>query len=257
MISTLDLSIILIYLVCMFLLGGMSSFGTQDKLSSFLVNNRSTKLAFLVLSIVSTNVGAGFFLAVSSEGYQSGVSFGASMMIVSITTSLTLAYLSGKIRKLSDKNKISTVPELISSQYLSDRASFVISIIILIGYLFVTALQLVGIGSIGSVITGVDFTDLLIIAGILTVIYTSIGGLRSNLLVDSLSFVIIIITLPIIIFSILRTSKIDFSSQLPSGHFELFAFGGASFFFFKFYFKCCICFHVHGAVAKNICCRKH
>nr|VFJ86417.1 MAG: Na+/proline symporter [Candidatus Kentron sp. LFY] len=228
MITTLDLSIIIGYLIAVF--GIATFFSIGQGLEGFLVNSRATRLPFLVVSIVSTTVGAGFFLSVAAEGYESGISFGFTMIMVSIAASLTLAAISRKIKYLSDNDNSSTVPEFLSIRYQSRTVGFVAALITVFGYLFVTALQFVGIGAIGSVISGYDFKIILIIAGITTIAYTAIGGLRSNLFADALSFLIMVIVLVIIITLIITSEEIDLS-KLPPTHLDVFAFSGVPFFF--------------------------
>ncbi len=106
----------------------------------------------------------------------------------------------------------------------------VASVITVAGYLFVTALQFVGIGAVGSVIVGVDFSAILLAAGILTVLYTAIGGIRSDFIADALSFVVMVGVLAIVVPKILVASHVDFSA-MPSSHLDVFAFAGVPFFF--------------------------
>ena len=229
MISKVDIAIILIYLIGIFAYSLYRSFSNRLEVSGFLNNNQSTGLLTLVFSIVSTNVGSGFFLAVAAEGYQTGISFGISMVIVSCVTSVTIALMAGKVKSFTDPQKISTISELLSVRYSSRSVSLVASLVIVFGYVFVTALQLVGIGHIGSAITGVNFNSFVILGGILTVVYTSIGGLKSNFAVDSISFLIIMFIMPTVVILTATSDRVDLSS-LPSSYFDIFSFGGASFF---------------------------
>lgn len=222
-----DTIIVIIYLVAVF--GVATYFSKGQGTAGFLVNSRATKLAFLVASIVSTNVGAGFFLSVAAEGYETGISFGTTMVVVSIATSLTLAILAGRIKRLGDQFKASTVPELLTEIYGSPSVGLVAAIVVIFGYLFVTGLQFVGIGAVGTVISGISFNVILLIAGIVTIVYTAIGGLRSNFYADALSFVIMVVILILIVPIIFTSGRVDFAT-LPSTHFDLFAFAGVPFF---------------------------
>lgn len=227
MISTLDLIIILVYILFVFIIAAIFSVG--QGIEGYLVNRRATKLLLLVTSIVSTNVGAGFFLSVAAESYVTGISFGVSMMIVSTVTSLTIAALSGKVKSLADAGNAHTIPELLAQRYESPLVGIVAAVIIVAGYLFVTALQFVGIGSVGSVISGINFSNILLLSGVVTVAYTAIGGIRSDLVADAISFAILVAILVIVVPVIAISDHVKLSA-LPATHLDLFAFGGVSFF---------------------------
>jgi SSS family solute:Na+ symporter len=227
MITSLDLTIVFLYLVAVFLIATVFSIG--QGVEGFLVNKRATKLFFLVVSIVSTNVGAGFFLSVAAEAYATGISFGVSIIMISTATALTFVAVSGKVKRLADAGSVHTIPELLTQRYESPLVGLVAAVITIAGYLFVTALQFVGIGAVGSVISGFNFSTILLVAGIVTVMYTAIGGIRSDLFADALSFVIMVAVLAIIVPFILTSDRVDFST-LPSAHLDLFAFAGVPFF---------------------------
>ena len=227
MITTLDLTIVCGYLVAVFVIAAFFSIG--QGVEGFLVNKRATKLLLLVISIVSTNVGAGFFLSVSAEAYATGISFGVTMIMVSTATALTFAAVCGRVKRLADAGSVHTIPELLTQRYQSPLVGLVAAVITIIGYLFVTALQFVGIGAVGSVISGSDFSAILLVSGIVTVVYTAIGGIRSDIFADAVSFVILVAALAIVVPVIAISDRVDFSA-LPSSHLDLFAFAGVPFF---------------------------
>ena len=227
MITTLDLTIVFLYLTSVFIIAVVFSMG--QGVEGFLVNKRATKLFFLVVSIVSTNVGAGFFLSVAAEAYATGISFGVTIIMISTVMSLTFATVCGKIKTLADAGNVHTIPELLTQRYQSPLVGLVAALFTITGYLFVTALQFVGIGAVGSVISGFDFTGILLLAGVVTIAYTAIGGIRSDFLADALSFVIMLVVLAIIVPLIVTSGHVDFSA-LPSSHLDLFAFAGVPFF---------------------------
>ena len=228
MITTIDLVIIAIYILGVLVAAAV--FARGQGVEGFLVNKRATKLFFLVGSIVSTNIGAGFFLSVAAEAYVTGISFGVTIILISTVMSLTFAAASGRMKRLADAGAVHTIPELLAQRYRSPAVGRVASVITVGGYLFVTALQFVGIGAVGSAIVGVDFTAILLVAGLLTILYTSIGGIRSDFLADAISFVVMAGVLAIIVPKILVAGHVDFSA-MPASHLDLFAFAGVPFFF--------------------------
>ena len=185
MISIIDLIIVGLYIIFVFIVA-IKKTKNKDQ-DTILVNNRSTNLFLLTSSIISTNIGAGFFLSVAAESFNTGISFGVSMIFVSTISSLTFVILSSKIKKIAEGQNFRTIPELLMVRYNSKSTGLIASIIIIGGYLFVTALQFVGIGTIGSVISSFNFQTILFISGLLTIIYSSIGGIKGDIYADAVS----------------------------------------------------------------------
>ncbi|MHB8831107.1 MAG: sodium:solute symporter family protein [Patescibacteria group bacterium] len=227
MLHAIDFVIIAGYLLLVF--GIAIKYSLGQGIEVFLVNKRGTKLFLLVASIVSTNVGAGWFLSVASEAYATGISFGVAMMMVSTATTITLAALSKRVKRLSDDGKVYTIPELLTQRYRSPAVGTIAALITSAGYLFVTALQFFGIGAVASAVVGFDFRIVLLVAGGLTIVYTAVGGLRGDVIADTISFVVMSLILATIVPIILMHSKFSLSA-LPPSHLDLFAFGGVSFF---------------------------
>lgn len=234
MVTAIDIIVIISYIVLMF--GISTFFSVGQGIDGFLVNSRKTKLALLVLTVVSTNIGAGFFMGVATEAYSTGISFGLVISCLTMMICFVLAYFAPKIKSMADSGNIYTLPEFLGQSYKSRNVLLVSASIILIGYFFVTALQFVGIAAVSSVITGLDFNRVLVIAGIITILYTAIGGIRSNVYADAFSFIVTVIILIIILPLILGSNRINFT-QLPERYLDPFAFGGPSFFILSIIFS--------------------
>jgi solute:Na+ symporter, SSS family len=234
MVTTIDIVVIITYIVVMF--GISIFFSIGQGLDGFLVNSRKTKLALLVLTVVSTNIGAGFFMGVATEAYNTGISFGIVISCLTMMICFVLAYFAPKIKALADSGNIYTLPEFLGQGYSSRKVLLVSATIILIGYFFVTALQFVGIAAVSSVITGLDFNRVLLVAGIITILYTAIGGIRSNVYADAFSFIITVLILVIILPLIITSNRFNFAA-LPQSHLDPFAFGGPAFFVLSIIFS--------------------
>lgn len=70
----LDLLIIAVYLAGLVYVGCWVL--RKGSLEEFLVNDRKTKLFLLVFTIISSNVGMGTFLGLSSAAFETGISYG-------------------------------------------------------------------------------------------------------------------------------------------------------------------------------------
>lgn len=234
MVTTIDIIVIVAYIIAMFSISILFSVG--QGLDGFLVNSRNTKLLLLVLTVVSTNIGAGFFMGVAAEAYSTGISFGIVIVCLTMMICFVLAYFAPRIKAMADSGNIYTLPEFLGHSYNSRRVLLTSASIILIGYFFVTALQFVGIAAVSSVITGLDFNRILLITGIITILYTAVGGIRSNLYADAISFTITALILLIILPIIVGNARVHFS-ELPKRFFDPFAFGGPAFFVLSIIFS--------------------
>lgn len=227
MLTALDVGVIAIYIIGVFVLAVLASRGKG--LDSFFVNSRATRLPILILSVVATTIGAGFFVTVVAETYESGISFALSIMAVVAVTATVLAIIAPRIKRLADEGAAYTVPELLEQRYGDSRVGMLAGVVIVVGYLFITALQFVGIGAVASVAGRMEFSHVLLVAGLFTVGYTAIGGLRSNFYADAVSFVAIVAGLVVLI-PILIMQEGSEIVGLPRHYFDPFAFAGPSFF---------------------------
>ncbi len=73
----------------------------------------------------------------------------------------------------------------------------------------------------------------MLVAGITTIAYTSISGIKSNFQADFVSFLIMSITMPLAIYFVISSGRLDFSA-IPASHLDIFAFSGVSFFVASF-----------------------
>ena len=131
MMSIIDTAIIIGYLLIMLIVGFLV--GKRENIEGYLVNNRKTKTILLIFTIVSTSVGMGVFLGISSEAYKNGISYGLTMMIASVLSLLLVAYFAPRIKQFGDKHKAHTLGDWFAVRY-SSKNRLLVSIIILIAY---------------------------------------------------------------------------------------------------------------------------
>ena len=229
MISLIDLLIISVYLFIILIIGFLV--GKKENLEGYLVNNRKTKSILLVFTIVSTTVGMGVFLAISSASYKNGISYGLTVMLASVLSMFLVAYFAPKIKRFGDKYKAHTLGDWFAVKY-GKKNRLLVSIIILVAYFFLMALQFVGISGLVHVISGLDFQIALIITSLITIVYTTVAGIKSDFYTDAVHFVVMILTLFLVLlpFSLMKSGGLSFLSSLPTSYFNPFAFSGISFF---------------------------
>ena len=225
---TIDYAIVIIYFLVILAVGYFR--GRKEHLSDFTVNNRSTSTIMLVCSNLSTAFGIGSLLGVASEAYRTGISYGVSVIFVTVLGFALLIWLAPRIKIFGDKFQAQTLADFFAVKY-GVGSSTVASILTIGSFLLSTSVQFIGIASLATVLVGVSWEIALFLAALVTVAYTSFGGLKNDIATDFVQFWIIIF----VFFSMIPIGWLKISSstitQLPATHFDFFNYGGAVFFF--------------------------
>src|SRR3989344_4746235 len=226
-ISTLDISIIIVYLVVIFLFGLFLSIkeGAED----YFVNNRKTKLLFLIFTALSTSVGAGTVLGVASAGFQTGISFGVLFMIASAVGWVLTAMLAPRIKAFGDANSAYTFGDYLAYQY-SNRTRKIGRLVVLIAYFFATGIQFVAFAQLINVTTNLSFTPALLIVALVTILYTALAGVKGDFYTDALQFFVMF---PVFIFLFIKGFALVSIQELfilPEGFLNLYNYSGPIFF---------------------------
>ena len=180
---------------------------------------------------VSTVVGAGGCVAIVAEVYNTGISYGIALPISFIFGMIILGIVSKRIKQVGDKYKAHTIVDFFEKRY-DKRNQILTGILQLFTLIVWISVQAVAMASLGSVLLGLEYNIALILAAVITILYTAMGGLKIDIITDFIQFWIIFIIF--ILMAIIGYIKVGgFSSllsSLPNGHLNLFAFGGVSWF---------------------------
>ncbi len=223
--TIIDYLIIFLYLGAMLFLSYKLSI--RESLEAFFVNNRKTKTALLVFTFLSSAVGMGVILGGASEGYKSGISF-PLLMAVSSVTSLFLVWLfASRIKRFGDNHRAYTIADFFGVRFSpANRAAA--AFITLITYFLWTALQFVALASLSHVILGFDFVISLVAVSVITIVYTSLSGIRSDFYTDAVHFWVMFVVLYVIMIPlIILNSGFAVLSSLPDSYFSPFSFFGS------------------------------
>jgi len=226
-IATLDLTIVLVYIVA--ILGFGFFLSRNEGSEGYFVNNRKTKLFFLIFTALSTSVGAGTVLGVASTGFETGISFGIMFMIASALGWILMAVLSPKIKKFGDSAGAYTFGDYLATQY-SERTRKVGRWVVLVGYFFATAIQFVAFAQLINVVSNLDFTSALWIVALITILYTTLAGVKGDFYTDAIQFFVMI---PVFLFLFIKGFAIVGINELfilPEGHLNLYNYSGPIFF---------------------------
>ena len=226
-ISFLDISVLVVYILAVLALGFYLS--KKEGAEGYFVNNRKTKLLFLIFTALSTSVGAGTVLGVASASFQTGISFGILFMIASALGWALMGYLAPRIKKFGDEQKAYTFGDYLAHQY-SDRARKIGRLVVLIAYFFATGIQFVAFAQLINVTTNLSFTPALLIVALVTILYTALAGVKGDFYTDALQFFVMF---PVFIFLFIKGFALVSIQELfilPEGFLNLYNYSGPIFF---------------------------
>ena len=225
--STIDLAIFIVYMLGMLGVGfyfHLRNTGVED----YYVGGRGMSKWHIGLSVVATDVGGGFSIGLGGLGFLIGIS-GSWMLF----TGLLGAWLSGvllipRIKRLSDKHRFFTFPEVFR-HFFGPKAALLAGLISGIGYLGFTSSQLLAGAKLASAaFIKLDMNTALIVMGIVAVGYTVLGGIKAVIYTDTVQWILLmsgLIFLAIPISWVAVGGWENISAKLPA---SFFSFGNIS-----------------------------
>lgn len=191
---SLDITLIIIY--ALLLIGIAIKCALENKDSAdYYLGGKKIHGIHIGLSVAATDVGGGFSIGLGALGFSMGIS-GSWLLFTGLVGALwSSAILIPFLKKLERKKIFFSYPQVISERYGSSAAK-VAAIISIIGYLGFTSSQLLA----GTKLTEVLFPEysrqsILLILAFVTVLYTSLGGLKAVIYTDSVQWTIVLIGL--------------------------------------------------------------
>jgi len=189
-IDTLDIVVIIFYLVAIVVIGSWAGLrgrkGAEGK-NYFLAGGTLT-WPLIGLALFSTNISTTHLVSLAQEGYQNGLAYGNFEWMAAFT----LIALSLFFAPFYYRSRVATLPDFLEQRY--SRASrdwlavlsIISAIFIHIGFtLYTGAVVLEGL-------FGIPIMTSIIVAAVLTGIYTIIGGLKAVVVTESIQTVILI-----------------------------------------------------------------
>lgn len=190
----ISLSIIALFLIFVVLVGVIASRKTKDS-DGYMVANRSSGYFLIVGTLFATFWGGGTVLGGTGAAFNDGVmgviedpfAAGLALIIVGVFFVKTL-------RKLN----LTSVGELYDRRY-NKNVSYGASALMIPTYVIWTAVQLLAIGKIANVLFGVNFMFAFLLAAVVVVLYTVLGGLLAVVWTDAIQMIIIFAGLVLIV----------------------------------------------------------
>jgi len=177
--------------------------GLRADTATFWVNRRSTGTARLIFTIASTQVGAGAILGIASATFSTGLGFGLVSLVSTVTGFLALAYLAPALKRFGDRHGAITLQEILRVRY-SRTVEIVSSLVVLFTYISILAVQFLAASFLIALSTGWDIRLAIVLATLSCIVYSSIAGIKGDIVTDILHFwakaiVFLMIVVPVLI----------------------------------------------------------
>jgi SSS family solute:Na+ symporter len=188
-ISSIDLIIIIIYLVGILLVGILSVRLKRMTSEGYFLAGRGLGWIMVGAALFASNISSIHLVGLAASGYNEGLVWGNFEWLASIT----LILLGLVFAPFYFKSKISTLPEFLEKRYGS-AARTILAFIAIIGALFVhIGMSLYAGAVVFKAFFGISVFASILIISLITAIYTVLGGLKAVVVTESVQTVILIL----------------------------------------------------------------
>lgn len=192
-IQVVPLIFVLCYLVGMLLVGFVVSKTKIKNSRDYLVAGRRQGLFMVAFSLSANNIGGGSTVGLAQRAFGDwGLSAIWYVLAASIAM-IPLAYFAPKIRK----TMAITIPEVVGRRFGRFSSNFT-AILSVISLFCLTSSQIAASGGIiAALIPSIPLNVCLLFAGIVIILYTTLGGMIADQISDLVQFLVILIGLAI------------------------------------------------------------
>ena len=190
----IDLSIFIVYMLGLLAMGAY--FMRKNKTTEdYFLSGRNMNSFHIGLSVVATDVGGGFSIGLGGLGFMMGLSGSWMLFTGLIGAWLSAVLLIPRIHGLGSKEKFSTLPQLFG-YFFNAKVAMIAGIISAIGYFGFTGSQiLAGAKLASSSLNGLDINTALLVMGIVTIVYTVMGGMTAVIYTDTVQWIVLMLGL--------------------------------------------------------------
>ena len=191
-VNTGAIIIVICYLVGMLVIGAIVGKLKIKNSEDYMVAGRRMGLFMVAFSLSANNIGGGSTTGLAGKAFGAWGMSAIWYVLAASIAMIPLAFFAPKIRK----TLAVTIPEVIGRRF--GKSSSIFSAILNIIALFcLTSSQVAASGSVVSALTGIPMNVCLILAGIVIILYTTLGGMIADQISDLVQFIIVFIGLAI------------------------------------------------------------
>lgn len=192
-IQVLPLIIVVTYLVGMLIVGALVSKLQIKNAKDYMVAGRRMGLFMVAFSLSANNIGGGCTTGLAQKAFGDWGMSAVWYVLAASIAMIPLAYFAPKIRK----TMAVTIPEVVGRRFGKFSSNFT-AILSVLSLFCLTSSQIAASGGvINALIPSIPLNVCLIFAGIVIILYTTMGGMIADQISDLVQFAIILVGLAI------------------------------------------------------------
>jgi len=187
-IPTLDLLIILAYLLIIIVIGIMSAQRKKISSEGFFLAGRSLNWAMIGAALFAAKISTVHMVGLAANGFKDGIVWGnfewmATFLLIILALFFAPFYF---------KNKISTLPQFLEKRYGPNSRSFFAFIVIITALFSHIGISLYAGAVVLKTFFGIDIMVSILVISFITTLYSVLGGLRAIVIIETFQSVILI-----------------------------------------------------------------
>ena len=187
-IPTLDLIIILAYLLIIITIGILSARRKKVSSESFFLAGRTLNWGMIGAALFAANISTIHMVGLAANGFKDGIIWGnfewmATLLLVILALFFAPFYF---------RNRISTLPEFLEKRYGPRSRSFFAFIVIITALFSHIGVSLYAGAVVLKTFFGIDVMVSILIISFITTLYSILGGLRAIVVIETFQSVILI-----------------------------------------------------------------
>jgi len=214
-IPTIDLIIILAYLLIIIAIGILSAQRKKVSSEGFFLAGRSLRWGMIGAALFAANISTIHMVGLAANGFKDGLVWGnfewmATFLLIILALFFAPFYF---------RNKISTLPEFLEKRYGPKSRSFFAFIVIITALFSHIGVSLYAGAVVLKTFFGIDIMVSIIVISFITTLYSILGGLRAIVVIETFQSVILIgggLLLTILSMTLLQDQGIHSMAELKA-----------------------------------------
>lgn len=192
--SPLDTFIIVFFLLVTLVLGFRAGRGTKS-VRDYAIANKRYATPILFMTLMATFIGGGSTTGIVAGIYKNGGIFVLALFGFTLSQVIAARYIAPKFDERFEG--MISVGDIIRVNYGKSVEKFSALIICIQSIGIITA-QIVALGHLTQVVTGLEYKFSMLIMGMIMISYSAFGGIKAVTITDVLQFAILVVTIPIL-----------------------------------------------------------
>ena len=209
--------------------------GARVRLASdFFVAGRRLSPFLLFATILASNIGAGSTVNAAALGYRDGLSAWWWVGSAGIGSIFLAVWIGPRIRQIANRHNLHTVGDYLEHRY-GHRVRATVAMLLWIGTVAILAGQLMAIGWVLNVVTGIDRWVGCVLGGVVVTVYFTAGGLLTAVWVNAVQLVVLMVgfalVLPVALIEVGGWNHVVETTREIDGYWNIWSGGGSGWFY--------------------------